>query len=98
MWGHKTNIVIVPDALVQHCVHRCRIAPAPPAAPRIVIMIAPVLLPMPHPRRIMEHGHIPIRVMGNIRVVAVHLRGQHVQVVLRGHAPAPAPVAAVHVH
>ena len=85
-------------AIAQPHAHRWRTAPAPPAAPRIVLMIAPVLLPTPHPRRILEHARTPTHVMGITQLVAAHLRGQHVQVVLRGHAPAPAPVAAVHVH
>jgi len=61
-------------------------------------MIAPVLLPTPHPRRILEHARTPTHVMDIIQAVAVHLQVRHVRAVLRGHAPAPAPVAAVHVH
>ena len=183
MWRHKTNIVVVPDALVQHCVllylrqvkqprtvnvralwrtehvrtvvqhkhvsvviihrlavrlqairvrgavdsgvnvlvvqkvlhamrgttnlgmhafaqpyvHRLPIVKHP-AAPRIVLMIAQVLLPTPHPRRILEHARTPTHAAAIIQLVIVNRRARHVRDVLRGHAPAPAPVAVVHVH
>ena len=82
---------------VIHHVHRLLIVKHP-AVPRVVLMIAPVLLPMPHPRRIMEHARTPIRAAAIIRAVAVIRPVSHVRDVIHGHAPAPAPVAVVHVH
>ena len=79
-------------AFAQPHVHRWRIAPAPPAVLNPVPVHA--ALTTESVRTAAQHKHIPIFVMGIIQVVAVHLRGHHVQVVLRGHASQPVPVLA----
>jgi len=79
-------------AIAQPHVHRSQIASAPPAVLNPVRVR--VVFQMEHVRTAVQPAHIPIRVMGIIQVVAVHLRVRHVRDVLRGHAPVPAHVRA----